>query len=200
MPRKGEHTDTGSEDGQHEGDSAAAVELVELCRILREEQAQQQRFMLDAMQRMMERSREDDEHRERRGHGDAADQIRLAQLTEADDIESYLTTFERMMRMGDIAEETWTLQLAPQLTRKVQQAYAAMSMEDAAVYRNVKEAILRRYDISPETYRQQFRDAYSRERHLHGASSTPAGLGSEVDGRLLHHPGGAREVSNRAAD
>ena len=40
MSRKGEHTDTGSEDDQHEGDSAAAVGLVELVRMLREEQAQ----------------------------------------------------------------------------------------------------------------------------------------------------------------
>ena len=86
MSRKSEHTDTGNEDGQHEADSAAAVGLVELVQMMREEQAEQQRFMLDAMQHMMERSRRDDEHRERRRHGDAADQIRLARLTEADDI------------------------------------------------------------------------------------------------------------------
>ena len=62
MSRKGEYSDTGKEDGQHEGDSAAAVGLVELVRMLREEQAEQQRFMLDAMKRMMECSRRDDEH------------------------------------------------------------------------------------------------------------------------------------------
>ena len=167
MSRKREHTDTGNEDGQHEGDSAAAVGLVELVRMLREEQAEQQCFMLDAMQRMMECSGRDDEHRERRRHGDAVDQIRLARLTEADDIESYITTFERMMRMGDIAEETWTLRLAPQLTGKAQQAYAAISAEDAAVNHNVKEAILRRYDISPETYRQRFRNTRRSDRETY---------------------------------
>ena len=34
-----------------------------------------------------------------------------------------------------------------------------MRVEDAGTYRLLKEAILRRYDISEETYRQRFRDA-----------------------------------------
>ena len=41
------------------------------------------------------------------------------------------------------------VKLAPQLTRKVQQAYAAMKTEDAGRYE--KEAILQHYDISEET-------------------------------------------------
>ena len=120
------------------GNSAAAVGLVKLIRMLREEQAQQQRCMLDTMQCLVECSRGYDEHREQRQHVHVTDQIRLARLTKADDIESYLTMFERMMQMGDIVEETWTLRLVPQL------AFAAISTEDVAVYYNVKETILRR--------------------------------------------------------
>ena len=45
------------------------------------------------------------------------------------------------------------------MTGKAQQAYAAMKVEDAGTYQRLKEAILRRYDISEETYRQRFRDA-----------------------------------------
>ena len=41
------------------------------------------------------------------------------------------------------------VKLAPQLTRKAQQAYAAMKREDVGRYE--KEAILRRYNISEET-------------------------------------------------
>ena len=37
--------------------------------------------------------------------------------------------------------------------------YAAMSATDALVYAEVKKAILQRYDINGETYRQRFRAA-----------------------------------------
>ena len=36
-------------------------------------------------------------------------------------------------------------------------AYAALSPGDAVTYEKVKEAILRRYEINEDTYRQRFR-------------------------------------------
>ena len=45
------------------------------------------------------------------------------------------------------------------MTGQAQQAYAAMPSEGAGNYELVKAAILRRYDISEETYRQRFRNA-----------------------------------------
>ena len=42
--------------------------------------------------------------------------VRLPKLTEEDDIESYLTTFERMMAGYEIRRERWAFKLAPQLT------------------------------------------------------------------------------------
>ena len=57
------------------------------------------------------------------------------------------------MRAYEVKEERWAVKLAPQLTGKAQLAYAAMKMEDAGRYDKLKEAILRRYDISEETYR-----------------------------------------------
>ena len=82
---------------------------------------------------------------------------KLMKLSDQDDIEAYLTTFERVMRAYEVPEERWAVKLAPQLTGKAQQAYAAMGAEDAGEYTALKEAILRRYDISEETYRQRFR-------------------------------------------
>ena len=82
---------------------------------------------------------------------------KLMKLSDQDDIEAYLTTFERVMRAYEVSEERWAVKLAPQLTGKAQQAYAAMGAEDAGEYTALKEAILRRYDISEETYRQRFR-------------------------------------------
>ena len=87
---------------------------------------------------------------------DAAEQIKLTRLTKVDDVEAYLMTFKQLMRLGQI-DEMWMLRLAPQRTGKAQQAYAMLSAGDTTDYSKVKEAILRRYDISEETYRQRFR-------------------------------------------
>ena len=83
--------------------------------------------------------------------------VRVAKLTEEDDIEAYLTTFERLMTVYEIPEERWVFKLAPQLIGKTQQAYAALGEEEARDYAQLKTAILRRYDINEETYRQRFR-------------------------------------------
>ena len=88
---------------------------------------------------------------------------KLVKLTEQDDIEAYLTTFERVMRAYEVKEERWAVKLAPQLTGKAQQAYAAMKTEDARRYEKLKEAILRCYDISEEMYRQRFRESSKKE-------------------------------------
>ena len=55
-------------------------------------------------------------------------------LTEADDIEAYLTTFERFVMSASLERQHWAFKLAPYLTGKAQQAYAALSSEEAADY------------------------------------------------------------------
>ena len=89
----------------------------------------------------------------------ATEHVKPAKLTETDDIEAYLTTFERLMQVAGAEEDTWAVRLAPQLTGKAQQAFAAMREGDSTNYQRVKEAILKRYNISEETYRQRFRGA-----------------------------------------
>ena len=83
--------------------------------------------------------------------------MKLTRLTETDDKESYLTTFERMMTAYEVDKARWAFKLAPQLTGRAQQAYAALDPSDAECYATVKAAILRRYNINDETYRQRFR-------------------------------------------
>ena len=90
-------------------------------------------------------------------------EVKLVKLSDQDDIEAHLTTFERVMRAYEVKEERWAVKLAPQLTGKAQQAYAAMSTEQAGDYEALKKAILRRYDTSEETYRQRFRAATKKE-------------------------------------
>ena len=77
-----------------------------------------------------------------------------------DDIEAYLTTFERIMVAHEIDGGQWTCFLAPQLTGKALQAFAATPTTQSGSYADVAAAILRRYDnINEETYTQRFRAA-----------------------------------------
>ena len=64
--------------------------------------------------------------------------------------------FEHMLQVYEINMAQSAFQLASQLTGKVQQAYTTLSVKNATSYVTVKVSILRRYDISKETYRQRF--------------------------------------------
>lgn len=63
------------------------------------------------------------------------------------------------MSAYEIPANRWVFKLAPQLSGKAQQAYAALAADAAADYTQLKEAILARYDVNQETYRQRFRAA-----------------------------------------
>ncbi len=124
----------------------------------RVEQMQEQ---MQTMREWMERSQA--REGERAPRGEDRDHLKLTKLTESEDIEAFLTTFERMMRVYEVREDRWAFKLAPQLTGRAQQAYAALNADDSAKYKEVKAAILRRYDINEETYRQRFRTARRKE-------------------------------------
>ena len=83
--------------------------------------------------------------------------VHIADLGSNDDIENYLTTFERVAQTYKWEKKDWVVKIAPHLTGKAQAAFAAMASEESNNYDKVKEAILRRYDITEETYRQRFR-------------------------------------------
>ena len=86
-------------------------------------------------------------------------QVKLVPLTTQDDIESYLVTFERIMEAYKVPKEQWTYYLAPQLTGKAQQAFAALSLDESKTYDGVKTAVLLRYGVNEEAYRRRFRAA-----------------------------------------
>ena len=105
---------------------------------------------MQLLEKMMTERSESDEKKDN-------DHVKLTRLSDSDDIESYLTTFERMMAAYNIDNSKWAYKLAPQLTGKAQQAYAALDPTEAQSYVSVKAAILRRYNINEETYRKRFR-------------------------------------------
>ncbi len=86
-----------------------------------------------------------------------ASEVQLAKLEASDDIEAYLKVFEKVMSTHETPQEQWALRLAPLLTGKAQLAYAALTLDDSSNYELVKQAILKRYDITEEAYRRRFR-------------------------------------------
>lgn len=99
--------------------------------------------------------------------GDGNSRVKLTKLGTMDDIEAYLTTFERMMVAYEVPKKRWAFMLVPQLMGKAQQAYAAMDMALSADYDEVKAAVIRRYGINEEAYRQRFRSAERKEDETH---------------------------------
>ena len=75
-----------------------------------------------------------------------AGRLQLNILTEGDDIEVYLTTFERLMLVHGVEKNRWSYSLATNLTGKAQQAFVALLAGAAGDYDQIKEAILRCYD------------------------------------------------------
>ena len=85
-------------------------------------------------------------------------------MTVEDDIVAYLTMFEHLMSAYEVKRECWAFKLfklAANLVGKAQQAYAALSVEDASSYNTLKEA---RYDITEESCGQRFRTTKKKSR------------------------------------
>ena len=115
----------------------------------------------ESQREMMERMREQQE----RGRIAAEEARRAAKFpkpllqkfTEKDDVESYLDMFERVAAQQEWPKETWATQLPDLLSGDALDSYSSLAPASAKDYEAVKAAILKRYDVSAETYRQRFR-------------------------------------------
>uniref|UniRef100_A0A3B3VDD9 Gypsy retrotransposon integrase-like protein 1 n=1 Tax=Poecilia latipinna TaxID=48699 RepID=A0A3B3VDD9_9TELE len=82
----------------------------------------------------------------------------IPKFEEGEDIEQYLTTFERLAMAYQWPERDWAVRLVPHLTGRARAAYVAMAAEESCDYGEVKAAILTKYEINEEVYRQRFRE------------------------------------------
>lgn len=74
-----------------------------------------------------------------------------------EDIENYLLRFERIAKTWRWPEREWPCCLVPLQSGKALEAYSEIDEERAHCYVDLKAALLAKFDISPETYRQQLR-------------------------------------------
>ncbi|XP_057693505.1 uncharacterized protein LOC130916648 [Corythoichthys intestinalis] len=82
---------------------------------------------------------------------------KLQKLSEEDDIEHFLITFERIAAACRWPKVDWAFHLIPLLTGKARSAFVHMDVDVSMNYDQVKSAILQKYEINSETYRQRFR-------------------------------------------
>ncbi|XP_074480628.1 uncharacterized protein LOC141761195 [Sebastes fasciatus] len=82
---------------------------------------------------------------------------KLSPFQMGEDIENYLLRFERIAKTWRWPENEWACRLVPLLSGKALKAYTMMDEERAHCYNDLKGALLTKFDISPETYRQRFR-------------------------------------------
>ncbi|XP_034096130.1 uncharacterized protein LOC117562409 [Gymnodraco acuticeps] len=71
-----------------------------------------------------------------------------------ENIENDLLRFERMAKTWQWPREEWACRLIPLLTGKALEAYTAMDEDMSNCYPDLREALLVKFDISPETHRQ----------------------------------------------
>lgn len=85
---------------------------------------------------------------------------KLPKFKEGDDPDVYLKSFERLLVLHKVHKREWALRLIPLLTGKALEAFSRLSEEDSVEYEKVKMAILVRYELTSEAYREKFRNAF----------------------------------------
>ena len=166
-------TEKGEENGPQgtEAAEASTKTLLEMFmeqqRAQQEQQREQQKILLALVEQQKEElAQHRKEMAELRAQSEAHEERRTAvrlpkptlqKLGPDDDIEHFLATFERIAKQQGWPEEVWATQLAGLLTGKAMAAYASLNTESAVSYKDVKKAVLHRYDVNEEAHRRRFR-------------------------------------------
>ncbi|GFN90364.1 hypothetical protein PoB_001687000 [Plakobranchus ocellatus] len=74
-----------------------------------------------------------------------------------DDLDIWLTRFERFAESNGWSREKWSSSLCALLTGRALDCYGRLSAEQAKDYDKVKEALMKRYDMTEDGYRRKFR-------------------------------------------
>ena len=91
--------------------------------------------------------------------GHAKNKIRGPKMTpfdERDDMDSYLHRFERYAELQGWKKTAWAIYLAALLKGKALDVYARLPSEQANDYDKLKEALLKRYMMTEEGYKERF--------------------------------------------
>ena len=76
----------------------------------------------------------------------------MPKYVEGEDIELFFMTFKKLAIANKWGKAIWAPRLAAVLMGKAQEAYSRLSLADLQDYETIKVAILKKYELSPETY------------------------------------------------
>jgi hypothetical protein len=98
-----------------------------------------------------------EEKKSEREESKLAQKIKIPTFDEKEDrFDSYISRFESIAKMRKWKEEDWPMQLSLLLTGKALDAFYALSEEEQKNYNTVKDALLRKYELTEEQFRKQF--------------------------------------------
>lgn len=78
------------------------------------------------------------------------------------DIEVFLRSFEKIANVYNWSRDQWPARVVPSLAGKALEAYARMNEEDSKDYDKIKKAILKKYELTSDSYRDKFRATVQR--------------------------------------
>lgn len=81
----------------------------------------------------------------------------LTNMGPSDDVEAFLEAFERAAEAAGWPKEQWAYMVGLYLSGEAMTALKALEKADVADYDKVKQAVLDRYEITPEWYRLRLR-------------------------------------------
>src|SRR5215469_13673362 len=88
------------------------------------------------------------------------DIIKIAPFNEEKDkIDIYLEKFERIAKESNWDENLWTRKLAPSLTARANDVYVNLNEEDSKDYEKLKEALLKKYNLTENGYKKKFKES-----------------------------------------
>ena len=89
---------------------------------------------------------------------DVTKNIRLVPPFQEKDADKYFLHFEKVASSLKWPKEYWVMLLQSVLVGKAREIYTQLSVEQAVSYDEVKDLILKGYELVPEAYRQKFRN------------------------------------------
>ena len=98
---------------------------------------------------------------------DATKHIRLVPKFQEKEVDKYFMHFEKVATNLKRPKETWTVLLQSEFVGKAQEIYSALPVEKSSDYDEVKQAILKAYELVPEAYRQRFRNIRKQPEQTH---------------------------------
>ena len=76
-----------------------------------------------------------------------------------DDLDAYIQRFERFAKAAGWPDSEWAISLGALLTGKALETYSRLPLDDVKDYKKVKAALLLRYNLTEEGFREKFRNA-----------------------------------------